>query len=131
MIKVSFDFDGTLSEEEVQEFASYLVNSGFNVFIITSRIRTDMALSKGWHWIERQNNDLLEIADKCNIPRENIVFTEMVDKIEYIEDKEFIFHLDDSDEEIELINISDDECLGIDVKKPNWKELCKRKLGLS
>ena len=36
-MKVSFDFDGTLSRKDVQEYAKSLVNSGLEVWIVTSR----------------------------------------------------------------------------------------------
>ena len=57
-MKVSFDFDGTLSRKDVQDFAIKLVNSGFEVLIFTSRIATEPALAKGWWWVEKQNQQL-------------------------------------------------------------------------
>jgi len=125
-MKVSFDFDGTLSEIEVQNFATSLLERGFDVFVVTSRINTENAMAKGWHWIKRQNEELYEVSDRCGISRDNIIFTEMVDKIEYLEGKDFIFHLDDSDEEIELISGSEDECEAVDVKIGSWKEECEK-----
>lgn len=128
MNRVSFDFDGTLDDEIVQEFATSLGKKGFEVYIVTARINTENALDRGWHWIERQNEELYKVADRCGIKRENIIFTEMVDKIEYLEGKEFIFHLDDSDDEIELIRESEDQCEAIDVKLNTWKRICEEKL---
>jgi hypothetical protein len=109
-MKVSFDFDATLSETEVQQFAKELVKKGLEVWIITARIDNETGEKNGWHWIEKQNKQLFDIANDCGIKPENIKFTAMCDKIEFIEGNEFTFHLDDDDYEIDLINSSDDQC---------------------
>jgi hypothetical protein len=124
-MKVSFDFDGTLSRKDVQEFAKELVNDGYEVWIVTSRIATEPALAKGWHWIERQNQELYDVAQECGIPRERIQFTEFVDKIEFLKGKEFIFHLDDDIDELIAILESDDNCQGLNVDHFDWKNNCK------
>jgi len=121
--KVSFDYDGTLDRKDVQEFAISLIDSGYDVWIVTSRCATEPALAKGWHWVERQNKELYDVAEKCGIPKEKIVFTEHVDKIEYLEGKEFLFHLDDSVDELIEIFKSSDPCEPFNVEFFEWKEL--------
>ena len=123
--KVSFDFDSTLSRVDVQEFAKDLVNRGFHVWIVTSRCDTESALAKGWHWIKRQNQELYDVATECGIKKENIIFTEFVDKIEFLKDKNFLFHLDDDSEEIDLIQESGDVCKGVNVENSDWREICE------
>jgi hypothetical protein len=123
-MKVGFDFDGTLSEPEVQKFAKELVNSGLEVWIITARIDNETSKKNGWYWIEKQNKQLFDIANGCGIKPENIKFTSMCDKIEFIEGNEFTFHLDDDDYEIDLINSSNDKCKGVWMLDKNWKEKC-------
>jgi hypothetical protein len=49
----------------------------------------------------------------------------MVDKIEFLKDKGFLFHLDDDELEIEFIEESGDSCKGIWVELKDWKEKCK------
>lgn len=123
-MKVSFDFDGTLSELEVQEFAKNLANKGIEVWIITARIDNETGKKNNWHWIENQNKSVFEIAKHCLIKSKNIKFTSMCDKIEFIKGKDFIFHLDDDIYEIDLINNSSDKCKGIYMLDNNWKQKC-------
>lgn len=124
-MKVSFDFDGTLSRKDVQVFAKNLVNSGYDVWIVTSRIATEPALKKGWHWIERQNQELFDAAKSVGIVREKIVFTEFVYKIEFLKDKGFIFHIDDDVDELMAILDSKDSCRTVNVDHFEWEESCK------
>jgi hypothetical protein len=125
MKKVSFDFDSTLSRDDVQEFASDLIDLGFDVWVVTSRFNDKTADEKNWWWVKKNNKELYDICEKLNIPKENIIFTEMVDKIEFLKDKGFLFHLDDDELEIEFIEESGDSCKGIWVELKDWKEKCK------
>lgn len=124
-MKVSFDFDSTLSRKDVQKFAKELVGEGHDVWIVTSRFSTEEAKSKGWWWIEKNNQELYEVAKQCGIPEEKIVFTHMVDKIEFLKGKGFLFHLDDDD--IELMNIldSEDSCHPLNVEHFDWENNCR------
>lgn len=124
-MKVSFDFDGTLSRKDVQDFAKSLVESGHDVWIVTSRIATEPALAKGWHWIERQNQELYDVAKQVGIKKENIIFTEFVDKIEFLKGKKFIFHIDDDVDELMAILNSKDSCKTVNVGHFEWKETCQ------
>jgi len=36
-MKVSFDFDGTLEQKEVQEYAKQLLEEGIEVWVVTTR----------------------------------------------------------------------------------------------
>lgn len=124
-MKVSFDFDGTLSRKDVQDFAKSLVDRGYDVWIVTSRIATEPALKKGWHWIERQNQELYDVAENVGIKRENIVFTEFVDKVEFLKGKGFVFHIDDDTDELMAILSSKDSCKTVNVEHFEWKETCE------
>lgn len=125
-MRVSFDFDGTLSRKDVQDFAKSLVEIGYEVWIVTSRIATEPALEKGWHWIERQNQELYDVADKVGIKTENIIFTEFVDKIEFLKGKKFIFHIDDDVDELMAILKSKDTCKTVNVEHFEWKQTCEK-----
>jgi len=124
-MKVSFDFDSTLDREDVQEFAKLLIDRGYEVWITTSRFDTKTALEKGWWWVEKNNQELYRVAEDCGIPKENISFTAMIDKIKFLEGKDFLFHLDDDEIELEMIEESDDKCIGVWVEKKDWKEVCE------
>jgi hypothetical protein len=127
-MKVSFDFDGTLSRKDIQRYAASLVERGVDVWIVTSRQKTETALSNGWHWVERQNAELYEVAERCGIPRERIVFTEFVDKIEYLSGKGFAFHIDDSVDELMAILGSGDSCRPVNVDHFEWEATCEEAL---
>lgn len=124
-MKVSFDFDGTLSRKDVQKYARELVDKGFDVWIVTSRVNTETALKNGWHWIEKQNQDLYNVAEECGILRENIKFTDHVDKIVFLKGKNFKFHLDDDEIELMLILESDDNCIPLNVNHSDWLYHCE------
>jgi len=123
-MRVSFDFDNTLSEKELQDFCRELVSQGNEVFIVTARISDSEAIKCNWPWIIRQNQELYSIADECGVLRENIVFTAYSDKIDYLKDKDFIFHIDDDLDEINLIEESNDQCKGVFTYDPDWKQKC-------
>jgi hypothetical protein len=128
-MKVSFDFDSTLSRKDVQSFAKELVDEGHEVWIVTSRFSDEAGKEKNWHWILGQNQKLFDVADQCGIKSENIQFTCMESKSIFLEGKEFIFHLDDDD--IELMDILDnnryngDKCFPVNVDHFEWKETCR------
>ena len=128
-MKVSFDFDHTLSRKDVQTFAKELVSEGHEVWIVTSRFSDEAAKEKKWHWIEGQNQKLFDVAKDCGIKVENIHFTNMESKSLFLEGKGFIFHLDDDD--IELMDILESnrstevKCFPVNVEHFEWKETCK------
>jgi len=124
-MKVSFDFDSTLSRKDVQSFAKELVDEGHEVWIVTSRFDDESAMSKNWHWIKGQNQRLFDVADECGIKKENIKFTCAESKSIFIKDKGFIFHLDDDDIELMDILESRDKCRPIHVDHFEWKETCR------
>ena len=123
-MKVSFDFDGTLSREDVQEFSTSLINDNHEVWIVTSRQNTEDALARGHHCVEKQNQQLFDVADKCGILRENIAFTAHQDKIIFLKDKGFLFHLDDDIHELMEIKYGGDPCIPVNVEYFSWKEIC-------
>jgi hypothetical protein len=123
-MKVSFDFDGTLSRRDVQDYAITLVNDGHEVWIVTSRVNTENALAKGWHWIKRQNQELYDVAGKCGIKKEHIFFTEHTDKIDFLKGKGFVFHIDDDVDELLEIIKSHDPCKCVNVEHSDWLIHC-------
>lgn len=124
-MKVSFDFDSTLSRKDVQEFAKHLVNEGHEVWIVTSRFDTETIIAKNWHWCKDQNQKVFEVAEYCGINPEHIKFTCMESKSIFLKDKGFVFHVDD--DSIELMDIleSGDKCKPLNVENRDWLENCK------
>lgn len=130
MKKISFDFDSTLSEKHIQKFASKLIELGFDVWITTSRFPNKIAKKKNWWWVIKNNQELFDVANNLNIQKKNIIFTNGQDKINFLKNNNFLFHLDDDNTEIELINESDDICIGIWTLNNNWKKECKKILNI-
>jgi hypothetical protein len=110
-MKISFDFDSTLSEAKIQKLAKKFINDGHEVWITTSRLSSEHGRSKGWPWIITQNEHLFNVAENLGIPTDRIKFTEGDDKWKFLET--FDIHFDDDMFEIELINENLDNCCGI------------------
>ena len=66
-MKISMDFDSTLSRKDVQSFVINLITKGHEVWIVTSRFDTEPALEKGWWWTEKQNQKLYDVAEKVGL----------------------------------------------------------------
>lgn len=128
-LKVSFDFDGTLSRDDVEEYAKELINRGIEVWVVTSRMSED-DISKSFQPWQRPNwnRDLWETVDRIGIPRERVKFTAHVDKIEFLKDRDFVFHLDDDVYELIEIMSSADSCQPLNVDYFSWRENCEEAL---
>lgn len=114
-MKVSFDYDGTLALPHVEEFAKELVNKGYEVWVVTSRTDDEPT---------NLNNDLWESCKRIGIPNTQVKFTKFVDKIEYLKDNNYLFHLDDDLYELIAIMESKDSCKPLNVGHSDWKENC-------
>lgn len=123
-VKVSFDYDFTLSRKDVQEFAKELIDKGIDVWIVTSRTSTEDIISRNWYWSFNQNEILFQTAEECGISKDNIVFTDHKDKIIFLKGKDFVFHLDDNVNELMEIKKSGDNCIPLNVDHFSWKENC-------
>lgn len=117
-MKVSFDFDDTLSINVVQAYAKWLISKGIEVWIVTSRLSDEQSKNPEW------NKDLFSIAEEIGIKKENIKFTPTMDKYYFFKDNDFIFHLDDDREEIALIN-EYTKTKGVLVNNDYWNLKCE------
>jgi len=127
MKKVSFDFDGTLSRVDVQDYAKSLIERGIEVWIVTSRLHEKNADNLQW------NDDLYEVAEKLGIPKSQIHFMNynifMDDKSYWLKEHEFIWHLDDDFTEIKSIQRECKNTKGISVfGNSTWKRKCDKLL---
>jgi uncharacterized NAD-dependent epimerase/dehydratase family protein len=98
-MKVSFDFDSTLTTEPMQRLCKLYLSKGFDVYITTSRFEVT------------NNNDLFKLADELGIKKENIRFTNMQQKYLFL--KDFDIHYDDDD--LEIMEINGTDCVGVCV----------------
>ena len=93
-MKISFDFDNTLSKKSVQQLAIKLKNDGHEIIIVTSR-RTN------GYGILFDNDDLFTVAEKIGI--KDITFTEGLNKVQFLKDKNVDIHVDDDKFELDLL----------------------------
>ncbi len=119
-IKVSFDFDNTLSRSEVMGYAEELIARGIDVWICTSRYSED---NKHKYPLNPTNEDMYMVTDVLEIPRSKIIFTDRCIKANHL--KGFLWHLDDVSIENDNINVSDISCVGIDSLRP-FRHLCDK-----
>lgn len=101
-IKVSFDYDGTLTLPYIQEFAKFLIDCEVDVYVITSRF-DELHKQNCLGTIMGENSDLWEIVDKIGIQRHKVRFTLMQPKWEYINGTKICLHLDDDTIEVDDI----------------------------
>lgn len=94
-MKISFDWDGTLTKEHIKVRFFEAINNGHEVLIITSR---NEIVPDNWHW---NNEELFELAHNLNI---RLIFTNGADKWTYIKQEDINVHYDDDEIEIELIH---------------------------
>jgi hypothetical protein len=85
-MKISFDFDQTLSEPHIQEVAKRAVQDGHDVYITTARHKHSA--------LPFINKDLYQIAERVGIRPENIRFTDGNEKTPYLQG--FNAHFDDN-----------------------------------
>ncbi len=115
MSRVSFDFDGTLDIDIVQEYAKKLIDEGHEVWITTSRSHSF------WH-------DVIDIAEKIGILSHRIMFTNGRSKKKAMIDIEALWHLDDEWGDVEILN-RETKTKGVRVfGNPDWLEDCEKLL---
>lgn len=125
-MKVSFDFDNTLSKTEVQDFAKSLISKNIEVWIVTARYDDDN-YHKVWYKYG-SNISLYDVANRLGISRDRIKFMNMESKSKFLNGKGFIWHLDD--DYIELNELRATDVIGIDVLKSDYKIICKKLLDI-
>lgn len=121
-IKVSFDYDETLSKPDVQMFAGKLLqNDLLEIWIVTSRLDDksfDQKYGQGYKF--NCNEDLFEVAKQLKIPRKRIVFTKREWKYLFFKNRDFAIHIDDLPQDIAYIR-SETSMFCVDVVRGDWK----------
>lgn len=119
-MRVSFDFDGTLTEPIIQRYAKELVIKGIEVFIVTGRYNELLRVMNG----DKANDDLFDLADEIGILHKHIIFTNRADKSYTIGGSGLVWHLDDDLNALNDINRYSD-VKGIWIGDDDWKEKCE------
>jgi electron transfer flavoprotein alpha subunit len=121
-LNISFDYDSTISEKYIQQICKQLQKLGHNIFITTSRLSDDNLfehMNKDW------NKDLWQVCLDLNIPKENVTFTQYVDKYTVLDKNNINIHIDDDEVEIELLKENNCNCIGILVTKDVESDIYK------
>jgi len=123
-LKVSFDFDSTLSKNNIQDYAKSLIEKGIEVHIVTDRFEDTTKCAY-------TNDYLFEVVKKLGIDKKNIHFLNMVDKYKFfLDNPDFIWHLDDDDISIELITDETKIMCVFNDKSVEWEDICNSILKL-
>ena len=125
MKTITFDFDDTLSTKPVQQYAKKLIDSGYHVMIVTSRIEDKL---KHLHPFSKSNADLYSVAKKLGISKENIKFTNRQSKSIKLPSYNSSVHLENDPKE--LMDIRGTKVKGIDVTQPGWEERADKAIKL-
>lgn len=123
-MKISFDFDNTLTRQSVQEFATDLVHEGHEVWIVTSRYSEEGAPDNLKSRVKVSNEDVFMVAEDCGINLNHIHFTNMEFKVNFLEENNFSIHIDDDVSELFEIRNRANSCIPINVDFLSWKEDC-------
>ena len=90
-MRISYDFDDTLSTSKGQEMAINDIKKGNEVLILTARN-------------ERDNEEVFKVADRIGIKRSNIHFTNGKDKWSFVIRLKIDKHIDNNKEQVDKIN---------------------------
>ncbi|MDY3328185.1 hypothetical protein PG299_10205 [Riemerella anatipestifer] len=96
-MKISFDFDGCLSQKHIQILAKSLIDKGHEVWIVTSRLDN---LKRLQYADLSSNEDVFATAEKIGIPMHRVGFTNQQPKWMLLNPSRFDIHIDDSQDEL-------------------------------
>jgi hypothetical protein len=122
---VSFDFDGTLSRSDVQNYAAELIAQGVDVRVTTTRY-DDMHSHKYGMDFPNILDDLWEVVDRLGIARYKVRFTNMMWKYTYFKGTSFVFHLDDNEQESTNARYESCTVPMIILNSKSWKRKCNQ-----
>lgn len=112
MIKISLDFDNTLTRDYIQEFViqHFYNNPNFELWIHTRRCK-------------EYDSEVIEVAQTLDIPEERVVFCCAEYKVDYLIKHEIDLHLDDDETEIAMMPLGHENIICW-VKHPDWMNKC-------
>lgn len=100
-IKISFDFDDTLTRKNVQDLVRKLPKSETSLYIVTSRLGNIQRMK---HGDLKSNEDIFELASELGIPPHKISFTNQTSKWMVLNESGVKIHIDDDLREVHSLN---------------------------
>lgn len=121
-MKITIDFDKTLTRKDVQDFVRELIDFGVEIHILTYRYDSLHYHKYGDLYPETVNNhDLWDIAEELGLHR-NVVFTNCTPKSQYLNScGGIILHLDD-DERVMNDLKNNSKVIPIQVNSSSYKK---------
>jgi len=127
--KISFDFDGTLSDDfdgtfnrqknEIKNICSQLIKLGNDVCIITKRFSPKYK-EEG---LINEHLEVYAMAEELGIPSNKVYFTNREMKVEHLEKLKIDIHFENSEIEISIIESSLSNITIIHVEDPYWRDM--------
>lgn len=131
IMKISFDFDGTLDDEfgvyfneqkeEMQNLAKKYISEGHDVCIITKRYGPEFSS----YGLVDEHLVVFDLAKELGI--EKVYFTNRDMKFDKVIELKIDRHFENSQYEVDLINQKCQEfnhkCMVIPVEDPSWRDL--------
>lgn len=87
---ISFDYDGVLDTERYKRLARTFINQGKTVYIITGRSRL-------------LGNSVYRVAEQLGIPRDNVIFTNGRDKLEFVRRYRIRTFYDNNPDQVKMV----------------------------
>jgi hypothetical protein len=121
-MNVSFDFDETLTTYSGMTYARELIERGYDVWVCTARFENPRNIVFG------DNSYVYRLCEEIGINKDRIIFMDQVCKYHFFKThNDFLFHLDNEWEEINMIN-QEKDVKGIWFVGSGWKEQCEELL---
>lgn len=110
------DFDNTITEQEVREYAENLIERGFNLWILTARFKKD-------------SDEVYKMAKRLGVNKEHVIFTNLQYKYTFLNEIDPIFMLDDDWIETALMKAKSKKVGVIRYSfNPDWMKECEQAL---
>lgn len=103
MKRISFDFDGTIDQEWVQEIAKTFIKNGDSVFIVTSRCPL------------HENRDVWEVCDKLGLSHNRVFMVDIFPKFNEIIRLQVDIHFENDFMEFLSLRNNGVNCVLIDI----------------
>jgi hypothetical protein len=100
-MKITIDFDGTLSTPKIQSLVMSLYKYDIDIWILTSRYDE---LHKHLYPQNPSNEDMYSVVLSMGIPKHKIIFTNASPKANYLKSTNVVVHIDDNNMELFKIN---------------------------
>jgi hypothetical protein len=116
-IKISFDFDDTLSHKWVQDLVSKLPKDKTEIYILTSRLGNMQRMK---YVGMSSNEEIYRIASELGIPPYRISYTNQAAKWMVLNDSGIDIHVDDDPRELNSLKFG--SVRGFDIKSERLEE---------